>query len=200
MISARSTLPSRVSSAISTRWIAAVIQVGGNPRKKKEYAYHSARCQVNAPRAREQESGRAASAPGGKPHRFAERAALNGPTQPLGLDAGRSLQVSNRAGHLEDAATRASGKLKALDEQPAFPEALLGLGAALMQTDDLDGAEATFTGLVELQPENADDRFNLGNALLHKGHYGPASDSYREAIRLNPKLARAHYNLGVALF
>jgi tetratricopeptide (TPR) repeat protein len=57
----------------------------------------------------------------------------------------------------------------------------------------------SFVKLKEMQPDNADARFNLGNVFFNKGQYGPAADSYREAIRLNGNLAHAHYNLGMAL-
>ena len=68
-----------------------------------------------------------------------------------------------------------------------------------MEAGDLDGAKASLLKLTEMQPDNADARFNLGNALFNKGEYAPAAEAYREAIRLNPNLAHAHYNLGMTL-
>src|SRR4029077_5576063 len=79
---------------------------------------------------------------------------------------------------------------KALDAQPDFPEASIGLGVALMQSGDLDGAEAAFVKFVAQKPDNADARFNLANILFNKGQYGLAADSYHEAIRLRPEFAQ----------
>ena len=52
---------------------------------------------------------------------------------------------------------------------------------------------------VELDPEDADARFNLGNALLGSGKTDEAITAYRAAIARSPGLVNSHYNLGNAL-
>lgn len=52
---------------------------------------------------------------------------------------------------------------------------------------------------VELDPADADARYNLGNALLGAGKIDEAIAAYRDTIARNPGVVKAHYNLGQAL-
>ncbi|MFN0009622.1 MAG: tetratricopeptide repeat protein [Planctomycetota bacterium] len=52
---------------------------------------------------------------------------------------------------------------------------------------------------VELDPDDADARYNLGNALLGLRRTDEAIAAYRDTIARNPGAVKAHYNLGQAL-
>jgi len=52
---------------------------------------------------------------------------------------------------------------------------------------------------VELDPADAEARYNLGNALLGAGRTDEAIAAYRDTITRNPSVVKAHYNLGQAL-
>jgi tetratricopeptide (TPR) repeat protein len=74
-----------------------------------------------------------------------------------------------------------------------------GLGNALRDRGDLDGAIAAHREAIRLAPRLAFAHNNLGNVLWAKGDLDGAVAAYKEAIRLDPKFVHAHNGLGVAL-
>ena len=61
-----------------------------------------------------------------------------------------------------------------------------------------DEAIADYTGVIRLDPKNADAYAGRGYAHAMKGDQGKAIADYNEAIRLNPKFADAYYDRGSA--
>jgi protein O-mannosyl-transferase len=77
-----------------------------------------------------------------------------------------------------------------------------GLGAALFELKQNDGAIAEFEESLKIRPAYAHARFSLGMALERRGERGDidaAFEQYRQAVHVDPTLADAHYNLGVLL-
>ncbi len=82
---------------------------------------------------------------------------------------------------------------------PDDPMVLTTLGNLLAETDDVDGALATFRTLLERHPKNADGWFNLGYLLEKRGELAEAESCFRRAVELRPTLDRAWYGLGLTL-
>jgi serine/threonine-protein kinase len=75
-----------------------------------------------------------------------------------------------------------------------------GLGNALKETGDLEGAIGEYREALSLDLESANLHHNLGNALATKGDVDGAIVEYRQAIALDPKHAASHSSLGGALY
>lgn len=82
----------------------------------------------------------------------------------------------------------------------ARAEALIDLGDALFNQDDLDGAIAEYHKALQLQPGNSRAHRTLGDALYNKNVFDEAATEYREVVRLKPDDAEAHSSLGDALY
>jgi predicted O-linked N-acetylglucosamine transferase (SPINDLY family) len=102
-------------------------------------------------------------------------------------------RAAHQAGRL-DAAVRDYRRV--LKAAPDAPEALHGLGVALLQLGKPTEAVAPLRRAARLQPADAAVRMNLGNALAASQRQGEAIDCYREAVRLQPGLAEGWFNLG----
>ncbi len=97
----------------------------------------------------------------------------------LSLDANDAMAVANiavvdlsrfmKAGGAEWRVRAVEGFRKALTLDPRYSPAWNGLGAALRQGGDLDGAVEAWTKAVELKPDYDFALFNLGLTLLAKG-------------------------------
>jgi tetratricopeptide (TPR) repeat protein len=82
---------------------------------------------------------------------------------------------------------------------PANPVAHNGLGIALLDKNDREGAIAEYRESIRLDGNYAPAHNNLGWALHQAGDLEGAIAAYRESIRVNPKIAQAQHNLGWAL-
>ena len=81
---------------------------------------------------------------------------------------------------------------------PANAVARNGLGIALVDKKDLQGAIAEYRKSIELDSDYAPAQNNLGWALQQHGDLEQAIAAYRQAIRIDSAMAIAHTNLGWA--
>jgi tetratricopeptide (TPR) repeat protein len=101
-----------------------------------------------------------------------------------------------RACDLEEAApaeARAAYR-RALELDPAHPDAHLNLGRLLHEAGDAAAAAAQYRSALASRPEDATAEFNLGVALDDLGQTDEAIAAYGRALALDPALADAHYN------
>jgi len=83
--------------------------------------------------------------------------------------------------------------------RPFEPMAHTHLGRILGTLGRRDEAFAHFRAAVEINPRNADTRFNLGLAHYQQRRYQEAVVELQEAVELDPSHALAHLRLGGAL-
>jgi Tfp pilus assembly protein PilF len=74
-----------------------------------------------------------------------------------------------------------------------------GLGDALMQSGDLDGAVVHLRQATLLDPSYPDAHYNLANGLKRAGRLPEAVHHYGLALEESPGYTRAHNNLGTTL-
>ena len=117
---------------------------------------------------------------------------------------------------------------KAIDMDPDFAAAYMGLGEVYLETGRLDDAENTANAALRIdansqsarqllddikqvrstqspQPTGASSNvvdvkkhYERGEAFLNNGQYNEASAAFKRAIKADPNFADAHYSLGVA--
>jgi len=63
----------------------------------------------------------------------------------------------------------------------------------------VDEAITQLQQALQVNPDDAQARFNLGNALAQKGTVDEAITQYQQALQIYPGYVEAHYNLGVVL-
>lgn len=112
------------------------------------------------------------------------------------LDSTRLANASINDGDFD--AARASFE-KALEKNASDPEALNGLGQALVRLGRISEAIPKFERAVVLQPEKWAYRFNLAHALAGLAQWDAAIVQYREAQRIFPDDYATQYNLAMAL-
>jgi tetratricopeptide (TPR) repeat protein len=83
-------------------------------------------------------------------------------------------------------------------EAPAFAAGLQRLGLTLLESGELERAEAVFGRLVELEPDSAEGYVGVGDARLRRGDPAAAAASLEEALARDPGYRVAHYLLGLA--
>jgi tetratricopeptide (TPR) repeat protein len=83
---------------------------------------------------------------------------------------------------------------RALELDPAHPDAHLNLGRLLHEAGDAAAAAAQYRSALASRPEDATAEFNLGVALDDLGQTDEAIAAYGRALALDPALADAHYN------
>jgi predicted TPR repeat methyltransferase len=110
-------------------------------------------------------------------------------------------QLSSLLQHYQNGRFGDAEKL-AISITQEFPKHLFGwkvLEAVLKKTGRTP--EAVFAGekAAEINPEDAEARYNLGNTFKELGRLDEAKASYRQATVLKPDFAEAHYNLGNTL-
>jgi tetratricopeptide (TPR) repeat protein len=88
----------------------------------------------------------------------------------------------------------------ALAIRPDSSPAHLGLGNALYDTKDLEGAIACYQKALERDPRSATAHLGLGRVLAVKEDLDGAIACFNKAIEFDPKYALAHSNLGRALY
>jgi len=76
---------------------------------------------------------------------------------------------------------------KAIEQNPADPRALVGLGTVLLASGDADGAIAAYSRAVRLEPTSANYHASLGRAYLVRGDRDRARAAYRKALEINPE-------------
>jgi Flp pilus assembly protein TadD len=74
-----------------------------------------------------------------------------------------------------------------------------GMGLALQERGDLEGARKHFLAAVGLEPDHWASQFGLGLTLDRQGRPGEALPYLAEAARLNPQGSQIHNALGAAL-
>ncbi len=108
-------------------------------------------------------------------------------------------QALRRVGRPEDQAEIVRCYAAALATRPRDPLAQIGLGNALKDAGDLDGAIAAFERAAELDEATFLAHVNLADALDDKGLPDRALAVIDRAIHLRPDSATAHSNRGVIL-
>jgi Tfp pilus assembly protein PilF len=88
---------------------------------------------------------------------------------------------------------------RALALDPAFADAHVTLGTALLAEDDARGALVHFDEAMRLDPRHAGARTGAAMVQLERGDARGAEARLREALALDPLLVEAHNNLAVAL-
>ncbi|MFQ5631923.1 MAG: tetratricopeptide repeat protein [bacterium] len=83
-------------------------------------------------------------------------------------------------------------------KHPAVPYLQQRIGEALLETGELEGAEAAFRKLIDLAPEAAQGYTGLGDVMLQKEEYPLAAQLLEKAITLDTNYRHAHYLLGTA--
>ena len=86
-----------------------------------------------------------------------------------------------------------------LGEDPAFVQARINLGNALLARGNIETALDHLRRAVELQPSLDEAHYNLAIALATAGELDEAIVYYRKAIDIEPRFAMAHNNLGAVL-
>jgi cytochrome c-type biogenesis protein CcmH/NrfG len=81
---------------------------------------------------------------------------------------------------------------------PGFAPAWVNLGNALMDLDDLQGAEHHCRQALTIDPALIEAHVSLGFILTSQGRLAEGIAALEEALRLNPRHVRAHWNLATA--
>ena len=88
---------------------------------------------------------------------------------------------------------------KAIEYNPAYPEAQSNLGMALAHTGHPAEAMLHYQEAVRLWPQVKIANFNLGQITASQGKWGEAAAYYRNEIKVNPSYGEAYTQLGLAL-
>lgn len=87
---------------------------------------------------------------------------------------------------------------RALEKDPRFFQAWVGLGIAQRHKGNVQEAERCYQEALSIEPEYAELHASLGALYIHKGEVESAIRSLEQAIRLNPAVAVAHGNIALA--
>jgi predicted O-linked N-acetylglucosamine transferase (SPINDLY family) len=85
---------------------------------------------------------------------------------------------------------------RALALHPGLIGAQQSLSRILLDTEQLDEAEASYRREIELTPEHFGPYHNLGALLNRIGKYAEAAELFKRAISLNPNSAPSYWSLG----
>lgn len=89
---------------------------------------------------------------------------------------------------------------KAIELKPDYAEARQGLGIALYQLKDYEGARREFEKMIEIEPLDVSAHNNLGLLYVDMKRYGDAEIYFKRAIELMPDYDFALNNLGKMYF
>jgi tetratricopeptide (TPR) repeat protein len=88
---------------------------------------------------------------------------------------------------------------KALQANPANPETLNNLAAALQRQGRITEAIEHYRQALRVRPDYPEAHNNLGNLFLEQGQIAEAIAEFEEALRLRPHYPQAHYGYAQAL-
>ena len=86
-----------------------------------------------------------------------------------------------------------------LKEDPKNLKALVELGNAYFDSDQLDPAIQTYSKALELDPKTPDIRTDMGIMYRRKGDPDRAMAEFKRAAQDDPKHVNSRYNIGVVL-
>lgn len=86
---------------------------------------------------------------------------------------------------------------KALETEPHFPDALIGLGVVFANQGLFEESLDYYNQAARADPKNSNIYYNSGNSYLHLGRLNEAKVLYNKALELNPGLTEAFYNLAL---
>lgn len=87
---------------------------------------------------------------------------------------------------------------RAIQLDPALPDAHNNLGRALHRLERFDLAEQAYRRCLALQPDHALGNFNLASVLMDRGRFAEAVTVCRQALQRAPRDAELHLKLGSA--
>lgn len=102
-----------------------------------------------------------------------------------------------REGRLEEAE---AAYRRALEIDPAYPEAAYNLGRVLSRLERHAEALEAYLAALKLSPDNFKAHNNAGNTLLRLGRPAEAEARFRDVIRLDPAGPFGYNGLGLALW
>lgn len=83
-----------------------------------------------------------------------------------------------------------------IERRPGNARAHNNLGLALMQSDQVDAAQAAFLQALALQPNHAYAHANLGGIAMSRKDYREAITRFSTAVKLDPSLINERINIG----
>lgn len=86
-----------------------------------------------------------------------------------------------------------------LKEDPKNLKALIELGNAYFDTDQVEKAIEAYTKALEIDPNNSNVRTDLGIMFRKKGDFDRAISEFKIAAQADPGHINSRYNLGVVL-
>ena len=86
-----------------------------------------------------------------------------------------------------------------LKEDPKNLKALIEIGNAYFDTDQVEKAIDAYTKALEIDPKNADVRTDMGIMYRKKGDFDRAVAEFKKAAQTDPAHVNSRYNLGVVL-
>jgi len=86
-----------------------------------------------------------------------------------------------------------------IKEDPKNLNALIQLGNAYFDTDQLDRAIEAYSKALEIDPKNADVRTDMGIMFRRKKDFDRAIAEFKKSAESDPKHINSRYNLGLVL-
>ena len=83
-----------------------------------------------------------------------------------------------------------------IERRPGNARAHNNLGLALMQSDQMDAAQAAFLQALALQPNHAYAHANLGGIAMSRNDFREAISRFSTAVELDPSLINERINIG----
>ena len=127
---------------------------------------------------------------------YARAVSLDGTDLGLRLNLGMALLSAGRFAEAVDQLTLAIEREASIADKT---DTLVGLGAALLETDRLAQALQRFNEALALSPDHVDARLNRAVCQSLLGDEQGAIASYRQVIAIEADRAMAHFNLGTLL-
>jgi tetratricopeptide (TPR) repeat protein len=107
--------------------------------------------------------------------------------------------AANRAVNIPEFVNIPPGGLMNIDAQVTDYYRVIDTAKDLTKEHKYNEAAAAWRNAVEINPKDAENRFNLGAMLLATGKLDDAIAEFGQALALNPDYVEAHNNLGLAL-
>jgi len=100
---------------------------------------------------------------------------------------------------IPDLSRQIDALLGILKEDPKNLKALIELGNAYFDTDQVEKAIEVYTKVLEIDPNNSNVRTDLGIMFRKKGNFDRAVSEFKRAAQADPGHINSRYNLGVVL-